>query len=110
MPFTFNGTGTRYYGEREHDIGGTYITTKWIVVVGIPILPLSSWRVYPIGDNQYVDTSYFHGREASFGSQTYQATRVPLNWRQVRNVYLVTLGVSGTIIWWLHRSFPSLFT
>lgn len=42
MPSTFNGTGTKYYGEREHDRGGMYITTKWIVLFGLPLVPLSS--------------------------------------------------------------------
>ena len=43
MPSTFNGTGTKYYGQREHDRGGMYITTKWIVLLGLPLIPLSSW-------------------------------------------------------------------
>ncbi len=40
MPSTFNGTGTKYVGEREHDRGGRYITTKWIVLLGLPLVPL----------------------------------------------------------------------
>lgn len=32
MPSTFSGTGTKYYGSRECDIGGTYVITQWIVV------------------------------------------------------------------------------
>ncbi|WP_157604841.1 MULTISPECIES: hypothetical protein [unclassified Rhizobacter] len=34
MTSSLNGTGTHLYGDRERDIGGTYITTKWIVILG----------------------------------------------------------------------------
>lgn len=100
-----SGTGTRYYGEREHDIGGQYITTLWIVVFGVPILPLSSWRVYPLDDGQFVDHSYFHGREVHHFEQTFEATRVPLNWRQVLNIYAITIVGVGAVVWALRRAF-----
>jgi len=105
MPFTMSGTGTRYYGEREHDIGGQYITTLWIVVFGVPILPLSSWRVYSLDDGQFVDHSYFHGREVHHFEQTFEATRVPLNWRQVLNIYAITIVGVGAVVWALRRAF-----
>ena len=105
MPFTMSGTGTRYYGEREHDIGGQYVTTLWIVVFGVPILPLSSWRVYPLDDGQFADHSYFHGREVHHFEQTFEATRVPLNWRQVLNIYAITIVGVGAVVWALRRAF-----
>jgi len=105
MPFTMSGTGTRYYGEREHDIGGQYITTLWVVVIGVPILPLSSWRVYPLSDEQFVDHSYLHGREVHHTEQAFKAKRVPLNWRQVMNIYAVTAVGVGLVLWALYRAF-----
>ena len=106
MPFTLNGTGTKYYGAREHDVGGTYITTKWVVVLGIPLIPLSSWRVYPLGDEQFHDHSAIVGREASHTAQAFEETRVPLNWKQVVNVYAVTLPLLALGIWAVGRAFP----
>lgn len=102
MTSTLNGTGTRFYGEREKDIGGTYITTKWIVVLWVPLLPLSSWRVYPLGAEQV----QYIIEESSGTSQALQAVRVPLNWRQVANVYAVV--ACGLVPAWfvLHRVFP----
>ncbi|RYH17981.1 MAG: hypothetical protein EON54_27640 [Alcaligenaceae bacterium] len=105
MPFTLNGTGTRYYGEREHDIGRQYTTTLWVVVFAIPLVPLSSWRVYPLSEEQSIDQSYFHNREVSNTEQHFQAVRVPLNWRQVRNVYSVTLTGLSVVGWLLYRAY-----
>ena len=110
MPFTLNGTGTKYLGEREHDIGGTYITTKWVVIFMVPILPLSSWRVFPLDQGNFNDHSPLVGREASETTQSFHATPVPLNWRQVLNVYAVTIAIVAIILWGLNRAFPKLFS
>ena len=83
MPSTLNGTGTKYYGKRNVDIGGTYVTTKWVTIFWLPIFPLSSWRVFPLTDEQLAIAN--HRVE-----QVFEATAVPLNWLQVLNVYLVT--------------------
>lgn len=91
MPSSLNGTGTMYYGKRAVDIGGTYITTKWITVFWIPVLPLSSWRVFPVTEEQVAIAN--HRLEQSF-----EATRVPMSWPQVANVYLLTLA--GLVAAW----------
>jgi hypothetical protein len=83
MPSIHNGSGTMYYGKRDVDIGGSYVTTEWIVFFWLPILPLSSWRVFPLTDELVT----------SYGTrQAYQARPVSLNWAQVLNVYLLTAG------------------
>jgi len=102
MTSTLNGTGTRFYGEREKEIGGTYITTKWAVVLWVPLLPLSSWRVYPLGAEQVA----YIIEESSGTSQALQATRVPLNWKQVIDVYAVTACALVPAWFVLHRMFP----
>jgi hypothetical protein len=102
MTSSLNGTGTHLYGDRERDIGGTYITTKWVVILWVPIIPLSSWRVYPMGEGQ---VDYIIG-EASRTSQGFQANRVPLNWKQVLNVYAVAVPSVGLAWFALHRMFP----
>jgi len=79
MPSTLNGTGTKYYGKREVDIGGTYVTTKWLVIFWVPVLPLSSWRVYLLDEERI---SLANRRV----EQTFEANPVPLSWKQVANV------------------------
>src|SRR5580704_19504675 len=80
MPFTFNGCGTRFYGERERAEDGSYITTEWITFIYVPLLPIRSYRVLPVGEG----TNILIHR-----SQSYQTMRVPLCWAQVRNVYFI---------------------
>jgi len=108
MTFTLNGTGTKYYGEREHDIGGTYITTKWIVILGVPRVPLSSWRVFPLNSAQFHDYQPVLNRDASETTQSFHVTPAPLNWRQIVNVYAVTLPLLALGIWVLSIAFARL--
>src|SRR6202035_1076193 len=49
MPYTFNGFGTKYYGQREPGEDGSYVTTLWVTALWIPLLPLGSYRVRPVG-------------------------------------------------------------
>ncbi|SRR6266851_833954 len=78
MPYTFNGCGTHYYGKQDKANDGSYVTTEWITLVYVPLIPLRSFRVLPVGKG----TNW-----VVHSSQSYQAMRVPLRWSQVRNVY-----------------------
>lgn len=87
--------GTMNYGKREYDIGGSYVTTEWITLFSIPIAPIRSWRLYPMGAETAkidLDTRYIHW------AQDFQVQRVKLNWRQVLNVYLVTYSIFGFLV------------
>ena len=42
---SFNGTGTRVYGKRDFLTDGSFVTTKWISFLWLPLFPLSSMRV-----------------------------------------------------------------
>ncbi len=43
-----NGTGTRLlFFQKMED--GTYVATVWVIVIHLPIFPLSTWRVMPLG-------------------------------------------------------------
>jgi hypothetical protein len=79
MPYTFNGVGTTYYGQRDAAADGSYVTTLWVTALWVPLLPLCSYRVLPVGTGTNV---------VVYRSQNYQTVRVPLCWPQVRNVYL----------------------
>ncbi|WP_035608265.1 hypothetical protein [Haloferula sp. BvORR071] len=57
-----NGIGVGMYGRRDFDPPtGTYVKTRWICVVFIPIFPLDSYRVADAQGGGW----YFFGREKS---------------------------------------------
>jgi hypothetical protein len=93
MPYTFNGCGTRYYGNQDKANDGSYVTPEWITFVYLPLIPLRSFRVLPVGrGTNYVIRS----------SQTYQALRVTLRWSQVRNVYLFIAPIVLLIFYFIY--------
>jgi hypothetical protein len=60
MPYTFNGCGTSYYGQRDRAEDGSYITTEWVTFVYIPLLPIRSYRVLPVGKGTKRENSAWH--------------------------------------------------
>lgn len=79
MPYTLNGFGTRFYGQRDIGPDGSYITTAWVTALYVPLVPYASYRVLPVGEGTNI---------VIHRSQNYRVLRVPLCWPQVRNVYL----------------------
>ena len=93
MPYTLNGFGTKYYGRRDQAADGSYVTTLWITALYVPLLPLGSYRVKPVGQG----TNYVIHR-----SQNYQVLRIPMCWEQVWRVYMIgapILLLGGGFIW-----------
>jgi len=90
MPFTFNGFGTKFYGNRDVAEDGSYVTTEWITALYVPLVPLRSYRVRLVGQGTNV---------VVHRSQSYQTVRVPLCWPQVRNVYLCASPVLVLILY-----------
>lgn len=45
MPYSFQGIGTMFIGERDYAPDGSYLTTEWFVFLLIPVFPLRSLRV-----------------------------------------------------------------
>ena|ERR1700694_2903986 len=87
MPFTISGIGTKLYGRRGIGPDGSYITTEWVVFLYIPVLPIRSYRVLAM------DTGF--GRLVA---QRYQAQQVALCWAQVRDVYLMYIGIPVAVV------------
>lgn len=81
MPSNFCGFGTSYHGEGDFKNDGTYITTEWLVLGFIPVIPLSSHRLLSLPGV---------ASEGDFGltQKRVYVERVPLNWPQVLRVYL----------------------
>ena len=77
--FTFNGIGTRLYGKAKQD-NGTYIATKWIVFLFIPLIPLASYIVL-----DWENTGIF--------SRNYELLKTPLNWKQIGKTYLIAFSI-----------------
>jgi hypothetical protein len=81
MPYTVNGCGTMYYGRRDEDSDGSYVTTQWITLVFFPLIPIGSYRVRPI--------------KSGILSSEYHVWKAPFQWKQVRNIYLAELSLLG---------------
>jgi hypothetical protein len=89
MAFTFNGFGTKFYGEGDLRPDGSFITTEWITAAYIPIVPLRSVRMAPT--NRGVNFVFFQ-------SQSYAVFEtLPIFWPQVGRTYAC---VAGTAAWW----------
>lgn len=54
MPTSLHGIGTTYYGKRDFEPDGSYITTEFVIFIGIPIVPLQSLRVRYVGSTGIV--------------------------------------------------------
>lgn len=87
MPRTVNGFGTRFYGffgtwDRHSD--GSYITTEWVVLFFLPVIPIKSFRVFREG-------------ESAYGASLMTVQRLPkLHWKQVLATYA---GVLLYMLW-----------
>lgn len=63
--FTLNGFGLKIYGRRDEDRETrTYVTSRCICAIFIPIFWLDAYRVHPAGGNSY----YFLGRHPLSGA------------------------------------------
>jgi len=51
--FSLNGFGTRIYGSRDHREDGSYVTTRYVTAVFVPLVPLDSFRVQNAEDEGY---------------------------------------------------------
>lgn len=79
---SINGFGTTLYGKRDvHPTDNSYIATKWIILLFVPIIPLGSYRVVKVKQ-----------KFLTLDSPRYYMTSVSLHRQQVRNIYLVVWG------------------
>lgn len=78
-----NGIGTTLYGKREIESDGSYISTKWFILLLLPIFPISSYRVLPS-----TTKIHFLGQKTDY----LRFEKVPLNKKQIINIYLLIYG------------------
>ena len=84
MPYSFMGTGTVYFGKRDFESDGSYVTTEWTALFYHPIFPLRSYRIRETDSS--VGMSGWFPPAISY-SLSADLHRVPLNWKQVLMVY-----------------------
>jgi len=85
MAFTVNGCGTTFYGSAQPHPDGSYIVTKWLVFVYVPLVPLGSMRVLPVSQD--------HLPWYKRSGQQYRAAKVPLYVPHLFKGWGVTLGI-----------------
>jgi hypothetical protein len=51
MPSQVNGIGTTYYGASERQPDGSFVTTEWLILLNIPLVPLRSLRARYLGES-----------------------------------------------------------
>lgn len=93
--FTFNGIGTRLYGHAVQP-DGSYIATKWAVILFVPIFPLESHRVI-IKEPTY-------GTPLINSTTSYFSQAIPLDHGQVLRTYAVTAAIIGGLAWVIANS------
>jgi hypothetical protein len=124
MATLIQGFGTTFLGQRDFLPDGSHITTEWVVVFFIPIVPLRSLRVKPakpINQNsRATDAPVFwtdqNGPRAPLGlswAEHYATHPLPqLNVKQLLSVYGFTIGYIAYVsasVWllfaWLNKIF-----
>jgi hypothetical protein len=88
MAFTLNGIGTRYQGTRWLP-DGTYTTTKWFVLIYVPIIPLGSFRV--------LQASAEYG-SLPLSGQSLSVQAVPLDIGMVLRTYAWIVGTIAALV------------
>lgn len=94
--YTFNGCGTTLLDYRALP-DGTFQATRWVVLFGLPIIPLSAYVIEP------------ESQERSYGRETSKfsiVSQTPISVARVFRTYgLVVVGLAPLIIGWLNSSY-----
>ena len=91
--FSINGIGTSLYGKSEVESDGSYVATKWFIVLFLPLFPLGSYRA-----QRGETTSSATALVGLPGASTqYKMVRVPLNRKQVVQIYLAVYGLLAVL-------------
>ncbi len=73
---SINGFGRKLYGKREFEADGSFITTKWLIMAFLPIVPSASMRVRPIGS------------DSMFNGEFEIIEELPISWHQAISTYI----------------------
>jgi hypothetical protein len=87
--FSFYSIGTALYGRSNRHPDGSYIATKWIIILMFPVFPIASFRIRN------------HSSKITFGTggtSRHSSGRVALNRGQVVRTYLITYSILAAIL------------
>jgi hypothetical protein len=87
-----NGFGTTIYGKRDFWPDGSYITTKWVILFWIPLVPVISMRVNKVGSSDILPGWFTQDR---WSTQYVVYSKEPLNLKQVVFLYSYVLLLIG---------------
>jgi hypothetical protein len=90
MPLTLEGFGTMFYGESDVRQDRSFVTTEWVTLLHIPVLPLRSLRVRRDTDSDL--------NAIVLQSEGYAVVEpVPMAWGQIALIYFF---LSFIFAWW----------
>jgi len=75
VAYSINGFGTTYYGMRDFERDGSYVTTRWFILGTLPIVPLGSIRIRDV-------------RRGLVRREMYVDEDLGMDWLQVLMTYL----------------------
>ena len=89
MPRSNWGTGTLYFGKRDFEPDGSYITTEFVAAFWVPLIPFRSLRV-----------RYMSSDPIPFGVTSWYEirSRSRPHWKQVLSIYLYGGLMTGFVI------------
>ena len=88
MARSFWGFGTDYYGKADFNADGSYVTTLWIILFFVPIVPLRSQRIFLVDSSFRYYVVYWSESESFIKLET-----LPHHHLQIVRVYAYTLGI-----------------
>lgn len=88
---SINGFGTTFYGECDYQSDGSYISTYWLILAFIPMIPLYSARI-------------LYSENARFSTtRQYQYEKIPIHWQQVIRIWAfvgtLVVGYLACVMW-----------
>lgn len=122
---SFYGCGTTFYGERDFLIDGTWVTTEWLTLFYVPLVPLRSVRIRPaeggfdLGVIASIPYEQFHERAPhrkqvvcvylfvlTLGLSFYGALRIAIHANSNGLFFLLFIPVFASLLtvkWWLRK-------
>jgi len=90
-----NGNGEGFYGKKNIREDGSYVTTKWFMILLIPIVPLGTYRVWK-GKTSH---RFLGGAGIGISQSTeIKMERLKMDWQQIILTYVVLMFIIAFIV------------
>lgn len=85
-----NGSGEGLYGKKNVKEDGSYVATKWFMILLIPIIPLGTYRIW----KGKISHNFVGGMPIGIQRSTeLRMERLKMDWQQVLIVYTIMLTI-----------------